>query len=79
MKDEIESDSWNILDVRPEYEFNRVQIKDATHIPLFSCSHDYSKNPEILLKSIINFMMLGLYTGTQHTELNHNFMYKVHG
>lgn len=66
---------YRVLDVRPQYEWERSHIKGSTHIPLFV--EDAANDPITLLKKQLTFGYGGFWEGVRLTKENPNFRQEV--
>ena len=66
---------YRVLDVRPQFEWERAHIKGSVHIPLFV--EDSSNDPLTLLKKQLTFGYGGFWEGVRLTKENPNFRQEV--
>lgn len=66
-----------LLDVRPEWEYQKARVSESIHIPLFI--EDMDNSPITLLKKWVHLGYIGLWTGQRFTTLNNDFVTQVLG
>ena len=71
----LRSGGYQLLDIRPQWEWNKARIPSALHVPLFV--EDTDTGPLTYLKKYIHFGYIGLWTGQLLTTFNGEFLYQV--
>ncbi|XP_078436417.1 rhodanese/Cell cycle control phosphatase superfamily protein [Wolffia australiana] len=66
---------YKLLDVRPEWEFNKARVRSALHVPLFV--EDKDDGLLTLLKKSVHLGYIGLWTGQLLTTFNDDFLSQV--
>ncbi|XP_051130471.1 rhodanese-like domain-containing protein 10 [Andrographis paniculata] len=69
------SEGYRLLDVRPEWEWEKARVSGSLHVPLFV--EDKDKGAITLLKKWVHFGYIGLWTGQQFTMMNPAFVDEV--
>ncbi|KZV22076.1 rhodanese-like domain-containing protein 10 [Dorcoceras hygrometricum] len=71
----IESHGYKLLDVRPQWEWERARVSGSLHVPLFV--EDKDNSPLTLLKKWVHFGYIGLWSGQYFTMMNPDFVEQV--
>ncbi|GAB4834772.1 hypothetical protein Ancab_033040 [Ancistrocladus abbreviatus] len=70
-----ESHGFRLLDIRPEWEREKARVPGSLHVPLFIKDTDSSLIT--LLKKLVHFGYIGLWTGQQLTTIDSEFVSQV--
>uniref|UniRef100_A0ACD5XJR0 Uncharacterized protein n=1 Tax=Avena sativa TaxID=4498 RepID=A0ACD5XJR0_AVESA len=66
------AEGFQLLDIRPAWEYGRAAVRGSVHVPLFISDDDMS--PVTLLKKWVHLGYIGLWTGQSFTKMNDRFL-----
>jgi rhodanese-related sulfurtransferase len=68
----MSAEGFQLLDIRPAWEYGRAAVRGSVHVPLFIADDDMS--PVTLLKKWVHLGYIGLWTGQSFTKMNDRFL-----
>ncbi|CAK9133853.1 unnamed protein product [Ilex paraguariensis] len=71
----MKSEGYKLVDIRPEWEWEKARVSGSLHVPLFV--KDMDSSPITLLKKWVHFGYIGLWTGQNFTMINPDFLQQV--
>lgn len=71
----MDSEGFRLLDIRPEWEWEKARVRESIHVALFVKDED--NGPISLVKKWVHFGYIGLWTGQYLTTFNPDFIRKV--